>query len=340
MSVKKNCFDEIRLTLAIIVFFSHAQEISGAFMWPDIFDFNFAIKGFFAISGYLVTKSYFSSASVYDFFEKRVRRIYPAYSAVIGYGFLIGLAITSLSFGEFFTSSSTYKYLFFNLIFLNFLQPTIPGVFEGWTISAVNGALWTIKIEIMLYLLIPLIVFLYRKIGMFTGFCLMFAGGVLWFTCFTYGFDHPMGVVLARQFPGQLPYFVMGSFLAAKEFRPGVRYALFLVSAVYLLLDVPPGISDYANMVMYPLFVIGLSQIGVLSVGVGRIGDLSYGVYLFHFPTLQLLKYFGLFELYPYGTLIAGAFITLGLAYVSWIFVERKFLRRSSHYVHESHSRT
>ncbi len=63
-------------------------------------------------------------------------------------------------------------------------------------------------------------------------------------------------------------------------------------------------------------------------------------MYLFHFPTLQLLKYFGLFELYPYGTLIAAALITLVLAYVSWVFVERRFLKRSSHYVHESHSRT
>lgn len=334
--MKKNCFDEIRLTLAIIVFFSHAQEISGAFMWPDVFDFNFAIKGFFAISGYLVTKSYFSSASVYEFFERRVRRIYPAYIAVIGYGFLIGLVITNLNASEFFTLSTTYKYLFFNLIFLNFLQPSIPGVFEGWSISAVNGSLWTIKIEIMLYLLIPLIVFLYRKIGIFAAFCLMFAGGVLWFTYFTHGFDHPMGSVLARQFPGQIPYFVMGSFLATKKIRPWVWNALLLMSSVYLALDVPPGISDYTNMAMYPLFVIGLSQISWLNVGVGRIGDLSYGVYLFHFPTLQLLKHFTLFELYPYGALIAAALITLFLAYASWVFVERRFLRRSSHYVHES----
>ena len=334
--MKRNCFDEIRLTLAIVVFFSHAQEISGAFMWGEFFDFNFAIKGFFAISGYLVTKSYFSSASVYDFFEKRIRRIYPAYIAVIGYCFLVGFFVTSLSVAEFLSSSSLYKYLIFNLVFLNFLQPSIPGAFEGWSISAVNGSLWTIKIEIMLYLLIPLIVFLYRKIGTRAGFCVMFAGGVLWFTYFTHGFDLPMGAVLARQFPGQLPYFAMGSFLAAKEIRSEIRYALLLISSVYILCDVPSGISDYANMIMYPLFVIGLAQIGSLSIGVGRVGDLSYGVYLFHFPTLQMFKYFSLFEVYPYFSLLSAALVTFSLAYASWVFVERPFLRRSSHYVHES----
>lgn len=334
--MKKNCFDEIRLTLATIVLLKHAQEISGVYLLHDFFDSYFAIKGFFAISGYLVTKSYFTSQSISEFFEKRIRRIYPAYVVVIGYCFLIGFVATSLDAMEFFTSVSVYKYLIFNLVFLNFLQHNIPGVFEGWTISALNGSLWTIKIEIMLYFTLPFIIFLYRKIGVFIGFFVMFVVGVLWFTYFTYGIDHQMGAILARQFPGQLPYFAMGSFLAAKEIRSEIRYALLLVSSVYILCDVPPVISDYANMIMYPLFVIGLAQIGWLNIGVGKIGDLSYGVYLFHFPTVQILKHFSLFEIYPYCSLLASILITFSLAYVSWVFIERKFLKRSSHYVHES----
>ncbi|MBO6560796.1 MAG: acyltransferase [Nisaea sp.] len=335
MPTERNCFDEIRLALACIVLFAHAHELSSAadLAWmADWFDADFAVKGFFAISGYLVSRSFLSSRTTFEYFEKRLRRIVPAYALAILYCFLVGLFASDLGVAAFLTDLATYRYLGANLAFLNFLQPTLPGVFAGNPVMAVNGALWTIKIELMLYCVLPVLFLLYRRIGHLGGLLAALALGVAWYGYFTYGFDHPAGAAIARQFPGQLPYFAIGSFLAVADVGRRTLFAALAISAIYLLLSVPAPASGMLNMLAYPLFVIGLSQVPGLSLGVGRLGDLSYGVYLFHFPTLQLVTHLGLFRTSPSLGLAVSVLVTLTMAFLSWRFVEKGFLRRSSHY--------
>ena len=82
----KNNFDGVRIGLALIVVFAHLSaltQITNFKIFESFFDSNFAVRGFFAISGYLVTKSYLTSISVLEYTEKRLRRIYPAYVTVI-----------------------------------------------------------------------------------------------------------------------------------------------------------------------------------------------------------------------------------------------------------------
>ncbi|WP_193182343.1 acyltransferase family protein [Nisaea sediminum] len=335
MHAERNCFDEIRLALACIVLFAHAHELSGAgaLAWmANWFDADFAVKGFFAISGYLVSKSFLSSRTGREYFEKRVRRIVPAYALVILYCFLVGLFATDLGTTAFLTDPVTYRYLGANLAFLNFFQPTLPGVFAENPVAAMNGALWTIKVELMLYCVLPVLFLLYGRLGHAAGLALALLFGVAWYAYFSFGFDHPLGAVIARQFPGQLPFFAIGSFLAVAEPGRKVMLGLLGISVVYLAFDVSGPAAELLNMAMYPAFVIGLSRIGALSFGVGRIGDLSYGVYLFHFPTLQLVTRLGLFRVDAHLGLAVAILATFGLAFLSWRFVERGWLLRSSHY--------
>jgi peptidoglycan/LPS O-acetylase OafA/YrhL len=64
----------------------------------------------------------------------------------------------------------------------------------------------------------------------------------------------------------------------------------------------------------------------------GRYGDLSYGIYIGHFPVTQLLVSLGVFGNPWIGLSGIIALVLLG-AWCSWHFVERPFLGRSSHYV-------
>lgn len=335
MRAERNCFDEIRLALACIVLFAHAHELSGtpSLAWmAGWFDADFAVKGFFAISGYLVSRSFISSRTTVEYFEKRLRRICPAYALVVFYCLLVGLFATDLGTMVFLTDPATYRYFGANLAFLNFLQPTLPGVFADNPVTAMNGALWTIKVELMLYCVLPVLFMLYARAGQGAGLAMALLFGGAWYVYFSFGLDHPLGAVIARQFPGQLPFFAIGSFLAVAEPDRKVMLGLLGVSLVYFVLDVSGPTAELLNMAMYPAFVIGLSRVGALGIGIGRFGDLSYGVYLFHFPTLQLVTHLGLFRISSALGLAVSVLVTLGLAFLSWRFVEKRFLRRSSHY--------
>jgi len=65
----------------------------------------------------------------------------------------------------------------------------------------------------------------------------------------------------------------------------------------------------------------------------GKFGDFSYGVYVVHFPVLQVIVSFGMFEKEPWLALgFAGALVFM-MAILFWHFIEKPFLRKSSHYV-------
>ncbi|WP_284361230.1 acyltransferase family protein, partial [Candidatus Phycosocius spiralis] len=89
----KNNFDGVRIVLAFIVVFAHLASLTQA---PEfsrfllLFNSDFAVKGFFSISGFLVTQSYLNSTTKLDFARKRIRRIYPAYVIAILLCLMIG----------------------------------------------------------------------------------------------------------------------------------------------------------------------------------------------------------------------------------------------------------
>jgi peptidoglycan/LPS O-acetylase OafA/YrhL len=65
----------------------------------------------------------------------------------------------------------------------------------------------------------------------------------------------------------------------------------------------------------------------------GKYGDLSYGIYILHFPVIQWLVSVGLYRESPFGALAATIVVVLTLAFASWHWVEKPFLRKTSHYV-------
>ena len=159
MGAQSNRFDFVRLSLASLVFLYHAVVLSsgpagGRFEAELAVVAELAIQGFFIVSGLLVFGSLERSSSLTDYAGKRVRRLYPAYLVVILIPALVSLI---LAFGDLAAMGDVLRYLGANAIFLNFLEPDLPGLFEGQRFTAVNGALWTLKIEVMFYLALPVL---------------------------------------------------------------------------------------------------------------------------------------------------------------------------------------
>lgn len=335
---RENNFDLLRFSFAAIVFFVHAHVLSGSSelaLLSQWLSSEFAVRSFFVISGFLIFMSYENSSALSSYFSKRIRRIYPAYTAVIVMAVLIGALLTRLSLAEYF-SWDLVRYAFWNLVFLNFVQPTLPGVFEGNTLQAVNGALWTLKIEVLFYLLVPAIVWLFDKLGRARVMVFIYLASLAysfameWLSAST---GHGFYLELQRQLPGQLTFFMAGA--AAYYYFPLLlkhkAWMVLLAILAYLLRD------DLPWQVVQPM-AIGVIVIYMACLlpylgNFGRYGDFSYGIYILHFPILQTLIAFQVFEQWALGGLVVAGVATLSAAAFFWHLIEKPFLKRSSHFV-------
>lgn len=333
----KNNFDLLRLLFAGTVCLVHAATLSGYQQLGGIaavLSSEAAVRAFFVVSGFLIFMSFERSSSLAAYAGKRVRRIYPAYFAVVMLC-AIGLAAVSSKGIAAYFSFAWVKYVLANLTFLNFVQPTLPGVFESNNMPAVNGALWTLKIEAMFYLSVPFFVFLFRRFArlpiLVLVYCLSVAYAGLMATL-AERTGSGMYVELGRQLPGQLSYFMSGAslyyFLPMFERHAGYFLAAASIVLVANALFPLPFLEPFALATVVVFFGLFL-YLG----NFGKYGDFSYGFYILHFPVIQLLLHARWFPESPWYFLTAVILITTISSIAMWHLVEKRFLFRSSHYI-------
>lgn len=335
--LKRNNFDLLRLLFASVVVLVHSYVLSGdpnlRFIL-DILSSDVAVRSFFVVSGFLIFMSCERSSSLASYAGRRARRIYPAYVTVVMLSAIGMVFASSRDVREYF-SLAWVKYVLANLTFLNFLQPTLPGVFEGNQRPHVNGALWTLKIEVMFYLSVPVFVWMFRRLGhvpvLLAGYGVSVAYAA-WFALAAARTGSELYLELGRQLPGQLSYFLAGGFLyyyfPLLERYPGA----FLTAAAGALLAnrvLPLGVLEPFALATVVVFF----GVFLYAGNAGKYGDFSYGVYILHFPVMQLLLQAGWFAGRPLAFLAAAIVITAASAVAMWHLVEKRWLLRSSHYV-------
>ena len=107
---------------------------------------------FFAISGFLIAKSWSDSRAVAPFVLKRGLRLLPALvMAVLLTALVLGPLVTTLAPLKYFTSAEVYRYIAENSALFT-INGRLPGVFvHNVYPSAVNGSLWTLPVEAIAY---------------------------------------------------------------------------------------------------------------------------------------------------------------------------------------------
>ncbi len=334
MAIYTNRFDFLRLLFASIVFIYHAVALSsftGANIeaqWGRLAEIS--IQGFFIISGMLVYGSLERAKNIFDYAAKRVRRLYPAYVVVI----LIP-ALISLMLGG--GLAQIGKYVSANLLFLNFLQPTLPGLFEGQRFPAVNGALWTLKIEVMFYMALPLLGWILAKVerAKWGALILLYVGAEIWRIVIP-NIDIPHATQIARQLPGQMSFFVIGMILWMLKDKLQSRLGLLgIVGLVLAVVSFAPYLEFLRAAGLGGLiFMLAYAPVSKFApkLNAARFGDFSYGVYITHFPIINALVAGGVFAGVSWQGMGLAVLLVFAASAAMWHMVEKPFLRKNSHY--------
>src|SRR5258706_4124616 len=156
-SSRENNFDWLRFMLAASVILSHSFPLSGAGNQHEpLFRLTrgqatmgeVAVDGFFIISGFLITWSWFNSGNLRKFLWKRACRIYPAFLVVL----LITTAILiplNMSNPRILLNRHELFRMAWGTISLRGYEH--PATFPHNSVHAINGSLWSIRFEVWCY---------------------------------------------------------------------------------------------------------------------------------------------------------------------------------------------
>ncbi len=277
----------------------------------------FPVKGhaivsvFFVLSGMLTYESFSAKPDVCAFYKRRIVKLYPAYAITVLLCALLLPVIFGLDLGEFFSSPGTWKHLGANLTFLNFLAPRLDGIFDSNLITTINSSLWTMKVEVMFYAVFPLLFMLMRKFRPIVVMLILYMLSVaynIYFTSMYQATEIEKFDVIRRQLPGQMMYFVAGMMVV--KYRAQIlrhKYTELAAGvALWALCAVRPQfrpIEPLAIAIVVTVAGYGFRKISALSV---KIPNLTYEIFLTHFPVMQTLTALGM----PQSVGFAPFFIT------------------------------
>ena len=336
-AARSNNFDFLRFALATLVIYSHSFDLK---WWGDHELLNrlsrhqlsfgeLSVDMFFVMSGFLITHSWLRSKHLYDFLQKRVLRIYPAFIVAVTLTvFLIGpVAVT----GKFHVEIGRMIAGLLNLRGYEpanlFLHNPAPGV--------LNGSLWSISYEFWCYIgvaLLGLVAALKFPRAMLAMFLISIGVGAMFAA-------HPqfkpggkfLGLILGnpRFWARLLPYYMAGVvFYLWRDRIPQspiiASLALMLAAAGFLIPKI--GVAIFFPLAAtYLIFYVAYLPIPGLWHW-AKFGDFSYGMYLYAFPIQQWIVMHNR-DISPTMLFALAAPATLIAAIASWYLVERPFLK-------------
>jgi peptidoglycan/LPS O-acetylase OafA/YrhL len=234
-----------------------------------------------------------------------------------------------LSFEQYIRNGRVLSYLW-NILLSP--QYDLPDVFSRNSYPvAVNGSLWTLPVEFSMYLLIPLAIVSssYNRIALFFS--------SVFFSCLAIYFVrinplHNSIVFYGTSIGDALelaPYFFIGAcykyYLDDRIFN--LQFAAVMCMFVPFLSQ-SMAISEILLFLLLPYFILtfGLAK-NPLFAWVGRLGDFSYGIYLYGFVVQQLVDHYVGTVGRPYLNFTLAIIPTVMLGVISWLVVEKPALR-------------
>jgi len=254
---------------------------------------------FFVVSGFCIHLSFTEHGQGWrSFWIRRFFRIYPAYLAAI----VFAVVCTTADQGSDLRSAAIWRQILMHVFLVHNLDPT--------TFSGLNASLWSLAVEVQLYLLYPLLLVFVAKFGWQTTMtalavceCLIRAAGGIVDTLDAYN----TGLGRVAVILGQLPFgfwfswtigaSVAESFLKKQQFtfaKVPLVPCLTLAVGCYFIKPAAPFMFFFAALTT----AVAVSKIlsggrgiripALLSGSLNKIALWSYSIYLVHQPLLYI----------------------------------------------------
>lgn len=319
----------LRFIAATMVIYGHAPAIAAGqspldlFVWLNWGEYSgaIAVDLFFVISGFLITGSYLRRQHLGDFVWARFLRIVPAYAVcILVCALVIGPLFSAHGFTEYFADHHTYRYVTGNIQFdQGKMVWTLPGVFLPNKAQAVNGSLWTLPAEVAMYIWVA-------ALGLLTIFRRRWLANAVVIGLFVYGCAYPAHLWLIdnKDYVRLAALFAAGAFCYVNRAH-FPNHGAFLLGAIVLA-------YVFRASPVYPFLFAGCEVLFVFWFaynlrwnGFNRFSDYSYGVYLWGFPSQQIVASLG-YDLPVYANALLGFALALSIGMTSWHFIEKPAL--------------
>lgn len=320
--------------LSVVFYHTNLKWFQGGYVGVDVF---FVISGYL-ITGIILKDIYEHKFSIFTFYERRIRRIFPALFAVIAFSTVISVFLLVPDDLKDFGQSVVATTLFVsNALFLH-----ESGYFDAPSMHKPLLHTWSLAVEEQYYIFYPLVLFLLsrffsRKHVSLGLICVAVASFVLnlysvahypestFYLVYTRAWELLTGAIIALDI---LPYptrqiyrdllaalgliGIGASVLAysAETLFPGLAALAPTVGAGILIYSGGDGNSFVKQLLSSKVFVF--------------VGLISYSLYLWHWPLLVFAKYFLIRELTATDTAIVLTCIIV-CSVLSWRYIERPF---------------
>lgn len=324
--------DGLRAIAVISVIFYHfnVSLFSGGFVGVDTF---------FVISGYLITKGllekqYDGKFDFYDFYYRRIRRLIPALLTTIVASYIAAYILFSPA--DFKQMSGSTVYALSGLS--NFFFWMESGYFDTSSIVKPLLHTWSLSVEIQFYIIWPVLLLLITKLTQRTLFATLLltifgaisavlylnkdSSGAFYLTPFRiYEFLFGAIILLVERFKSHKHIYD-----AAYLF--GLGLIIYSITLFNIKTTVFPGLSAMVPAAGASLMIYGGANtkfsLPLSSTLATKIGEISYSLYLVHWPLLVFTSYVVFDEISATGTFALFA-TTFALALCLYFLIEKPF---------------
>lgn len=272
---------------------------------------------FFAISGFLISASFERTSSRLSFVLARVLRLMPGLVVnLVFVALVLGPVMTRLPLTDYFSLTDPYLFILRNTLLVSLVY-TLPGVATDLPFPGIVGSIWTLFFEVCCYVG----VFLVGVLGAFRSRWLISVAllvyGAAWLATQHVDPSYRLDRLMELSFP-----FAIG--VGFHVWRDRLPLSLLGVALTLIAAVLAKGTILYhpalSLAISYGTFWLAYIPGGVLR-GYNRVGDYSYGIYVYAFP-IQVFAVWLMGPQSPTMNMLYSLPGTLVLSMLSWHLVE------------------